>query len=145
MTNPFPNPQSVDIKIKQEISTWIDDQLEATGKIMFYECMEAFEKAIETKDIHRAKIIAFYITDRLLKSSMPADERDFIIAGFIDQIKAIEENREPITIPRTPIIGVTDDKIRTKVRLMRTSETRTVGSCFGALRPFRRFAVPVNF
>ena len=94
MTNPFPDPETIDIKINHEIRNYMDNQLKSTGKIMFYDCMEAFEKSVHDKDIHRATIIAYYITKSLLKSTMPVDGRDFIVSGFIEEINALEENRE---------------------------------------------------
>ena len=98
MTNPFPEPQTVDIKINQEISSWMDSQLKSTGKILFYDCMDAFEQTLETKDINRAKIIAYYITKSLLKSTMPVDKRDEIIIMFTEGINSLKENRESFLI-----------------------------------------------
>lgn len=93
--NPFPDPETVDIKINQEVRSYMDYQLEATGKVMFYTTMQFFEKAIDAKDIDRSTIIAYYITKSLLTSTMAAHDREFLITGFLEQINALRENREP--------------------------------------------------
>lgn len=94
--NPFPNPISIDSSINKEVDEYIQNQLKTHGKIMFYDAMELLEKAIETKDLNRSKIIAWYITRSLLKSTMEPSERDYLIVGMKEQIDALEENRSPV-------------------------------------------------
>jgi len=92
--NPFPKPEEVDKEINEEIKAYIQNQLSTNGKIMFYDVMEHLEKAVEARNIKKSKVIAWYVTESLLKSRMPDNEQDFLIIGMKDQIDALEENRE---------------------------------------------------
>jgi hypothetical protein len=89
--NPFPDPPDVDLKIAQELAQSRENKLATDGKIMFHEIMEDFEKTIEYKDIPRAKILGWYITNSILDTdSISDDEKIFIIAGMKKEVDIIE-------------------------------------------------------
>jgi hypothetical protein len=95
--NPFPNPETVNSIINKEVNDYIQNTLQKDGKFMFYDAMDFLERSINAKDLERSMIIAWYITRSLLKSSMTANDRDFLIVGMKEQIDALEEQRDPET------------------------------------------------
>ncbi len=95
--NPFPDPETVHPDINQEINKYIQNQLESHGKFMFYDAMDFLERSIESKNLKRSKIIAWYITRSLINSSMSAHDRDFLILGMKEQVNSLEEGRDPET------------------------------------------------
>lgn len=88
--NPFQNPTEVDVDIAREIDDLMDEHLQKTGRIMFFDAMKMTEDAIDAKDVKRSKILSYHITRLLLRTGMPEHERNEIIIGLKNEIEKIE-------------------------------------------------------
>lgn len=89
MSNPFPDPETIDSSINKEVKDYIDNQLESTGKLMFFDVMSKLEDSVTKKNIKLATIIAYYLTNSILKSHLSEFDKWDIIRGVKESIDSI--------------------------------------------------------
>lgn len=93
--NPFQLPITIDVTKDQEVRDLIADIFRTKGSLKFHDMLQYLEKAVENKDIERAKIAAFYCTNVVLSQPTLNDiERSELIRGMCDEIIELEKTLE---------------------------------------------------
>ncbi len=96
LTNPFPNPETIDKELNIQVKQIIINLFNNNGSINFHDLVTQIEDAVSSKNYTLAKIISYYCTNAIINEpSLSLSEKNDIINGIYREV-IIAENAEKI-------------------------------------------------